>query len=101
MFPDRTQFQAATAWMDLMLAYGQVCMASTEIITRRCMRMAAGAMTGPEAVGMVLEKATAFTSATERAVVAAAAGADPVRVAAAALRPYSTKTRSNVRRLRR
>ncbi|MFT3973709.1 MAG: hypothetical protein QM699_09745 [Amaricoccus sp.] len=101
MFPAYSQIQAATAWMDFSFAYGQMCVASAEIIARRCMRMAQGSMTGPEAVGMVLEKATAFATATERAAVAAATGADPVRIASAALRPYSAKTRSNVRRLRR
>lgn len=101
MISAHTQFQAARAWMDFSLAYGQMCIASAEIITRRCMRMAQGVMTGPEAAGMVLEKATAFATAMERAVVAAAAGAEPVRIASAALRPYSAKTRLNVRRLRR
>lgn len=101
MLPAYSQFQAASAWMDLAFAYGQMCVASTEIIIRRCMRMAQGSMTGAEAVGMVLEKGTAFAMATERAAVAAAAGADPVKIASAALRPYSAKTRSNVRRLRR
>jgi hypothetical protein len=86
--------------MDFTFAYGQMCAASAEIIARRCMRMAQGSMTGPEAVGMVLEKATAFATATERATVAAAAGGDPVRIATAALRPYTAKTRSNIRQLR-
>lgn len=101
MFPAYTQIQAATAWMNFSFAYGQMCMASAEVIGRRCLRMAQGAMTAPEAVGMVLEKATAFATATERAAVAAATGADPVKIASAALLPYSTKTRSNVRLLRR
>ena len=45
-------------------------------------------MTAPEVIGMVLEKATAFATATERAAVAAATGADPARIATAALMPY-------------
>lgn len=101
MFPAFNQLQAATAWMDFLLAYGQMCTASGEVIARRCLRMAQGSMTAPEAIGMVLEKATAFATATERATVAAATGADPIRIASAALVPYSAKTRSNVRRLRR
>lgn len=95
------QIEATTAWMKFAFAYSQMSAAAAEVIARRCMRMAQGAMTGPEAVGMVLEKATAFVTATERAAIAAATGADPVRIASAALKPYSTKTRSNVRRLRR
>lgn len=101
MLPAYSQLQATTAWMNLAFAYGQMCVASSEVIMRRCMRMAQGAMTGPEAVGMVLEKATAFATATEQAAVAAATGGDPLRIATAALKPYSVKTRSNVRRLRR
>jgi hypothetical protein len=101
MPPTYSPLRATSAWMEFTFAYGQMCVASAEIITRRCARMAQGSMTGAEAVGMVLEKGTAFATATERAAVAAAAGADPVRIAAAALQPYSAKTRSNVRRLRR
>ena len=76
-------------------------MAAGEVILRRSMRMSQGAMTAPEAVGMVMEKATAFAAATERAAVAAATGADPARIATAALKPIRAKTRSNVRKLRR
>jgi hypothetical protein len=100
MLPAYTQIRAASAWMEFTFAYGQMCVASAEIITRRCLMMAQGSMTGPEAVGMVLEKATAFAIATERATAAAAAGGDPVGIATAALRPYTAKTRSNIRRLR-
>ena len=54
---------------------------------RRTMRMSQGKMTGPEAMGMVMEKATAFATATERAAVAAAKrrrpGADRQRRAVA------------------
>lgn len=101
MFPAYSQMQAATAWMNFSLAYGQMSVAAAEVIARRCMRMAQGSMTGSEAIGMVLEKATAFATAAERAAVAAATGADPVRIAEAALHPYTVKTSSNVRRLRR
>ena len=76
-------------------------MAASEVILRRSMRMSQGAMTAPEAIGMVMEKATAFAAATERAAVAAATGADPAQIATAALRPIRAKTRSNVRKYRR
>jgi hypothetical protein len=101
MFSPYTQLQATTAWVNFAFAYSQMTVASAEIIARRCLRMAQGSMTGPEAIGMVLEKATAFATAAEHAAVAAATGADPVRIASAALKPYSTKTKSNVRLLRR
>jgi hypothetical protein len=48
-----------------------------------------------------MEKATAFAQSSERAAVAAAGGADPVRIADAALAPFSAKAHSNVRSLRR
>ena len=76
-------------------------MAAGEVILRRSMRMSQGKMTGPEAVGMMMEKATAFAAAAERAAVAAATGANPARIANAALRPIRAKTRSNVRKYRR
>ena len=55
----------------------------------------------PEAVGMVMEKATAFALAAEKAAVAAARGGDAAKIASAALRPYGARTRANVRQLRR
>jgi hypothetical protein len=93
--------KAANAWVRFAMDYSQMAMAANEVIMRRSMRMSQGAMTGAEAVAMVMEKATAFATATELAVVAAATGADPARIAHAALRPYRTKTRSNVRKYRR
>jgi hypothetical protein len=93
--------KAANAWVRFAMDYSQMAMAASEVIMRRSMRMSQGAMTGAEAVGMVMEKATAFATATELATVAAATGADPARIAHAALKPYRTKTRSNVRKYRR
>lgn len=101
MLPSMAPMRAANAWMRFATDYSQMAMAATEVIFRRTMRMSQGAMTGAEAMGMVMEKATAFATATERAAVAAATGADPTRIAHAALKPYRTKTRSNVRKLRR
>jgi hypothetical protein len=95
-----TGFGPANAWMDFATAYGQMNMAAAEVILRRSMMMSRGAMSVPEMMGMVLEKPTAFATATEKAAVAAARGADPARIASAALRPYRSKTRSNVRKLR-
>lgn len=89
------------AWMAFGAAYMRMSLAAGEVIARRTQRMAMGAMTPPEAVGMVLEKATAFAAASEGAAVAAARGGDATRIAAAALRPYGVKTRSNARKLRK
>jgi hypothetical protein len=91
----------ASAWMRYALAYSQMSMAAAEVIFRRSLRISQGAMTGPEAVGMVLEKASAFAAATEKAAAAAARGSHPAGIATAALRPIRAKTRSNVRKLRR
>ena len=63
--------------------------------------MATGAMSKPEATGMVMEKLTAMVTSAEKAAVAAAQGGNPLAIATAALRPYGSKTRSNARRLRR
>lgn len=91
----------ASAWMRYAVAHSQMNMAAAEVIFRRSLRMAQGAMTAPEAVGMVLEKASAFASATEKAAVAAARGSDPAAIASAALRPIRARARSNARKLRR
>jgi hypothetical protein len=93
--------QQASSWLRFVRAYQQMSMAAGEVILRRSMRMSRGDMSGPEAVGMVMEKATAFAAATERAAVAAATGADPAKIASAALKPIRARTRSNVRKLRR
>lgn len=91
----------ATAWMQFAFTYTQMCVSAGEVITRRSLRISQGAMTNAEAVAMVMEKATAFTLASERAAVAAARGADPAAIASAALRPIRARTRANVRSLRR
>jgi hypothetical protein len=90
-----------SAWMSFAVSYSQMCVAAGEVIARRSLRMSQGNMSAPEALGMMMEKATAFVQASERAAVAAAGGADPLRIASAALHPIRAKTRSNVRKLRR
>ena len=95
------QFNYANSWMKYAIAYTQMSIAASEVILRRSVRMSQGAMTAPEVIGMVLEKATASRTATERAAVAAATGADPAKIATAALLPIRAKTRSNVRKYRR
>ena len=88
------------AWMKIATSYNMMMLSAGEVIARRTMMMASGAMTGPEAMGMMMEKATIFATASERASVAAAGGGDPAQITAAALKPYSAKTRANVRKLR-
>ncbi len=88
------------AWMKIASSYNMMMLSSSEVIARRMMMMASGAMTGPEAMGMVMEKGTIYATASERAAVAMASGADPAKITAAALKPYTTKTQSNVRKLR-
>ena len=101
MFKPLDQFNYANSWMKYAVAYSQMSIAASEVILRRSIRMSQGAMTAPEVIGMVLEKATAFATATERAAVAAATGADPAKIATAALLPIRAKTCSNVRKYRR
>lgn len=90
-----------TPWMTYATALSEMTLAANEIILRRTQRMATGAMTPSEALGMVMEKGTAFADAAERAAVTAARGGDVPRILTAALAPYGAKTRSNVRKLRR
>jgi hypothetical protein len=95
------QLKMMNSWMMFGFAFTRMSLAASEVIVRRSIRMSHGAMTAPEVVGMVLEKATAFAAATEQAAVAAATGADPAGIASAALGPFGAKTRSNVRKYRR
>jgi hypothetical protein len=101
MYGSPKPLQMASSWMRFATAYQQMALAAGEVIMRRSMRISRGDMSAPEAVGMVMEKATAFAAATERAAVAAATGADPAKIASAALKPIRAKTRSNARKLRR
>jgi hypothetical protein len=89
------------SWSRFALAYTQMSVAAGEVITRRGIRMAQGSVGPAEAMGMVMEKATAFALASEKAAVAAAGGGDMLKVATAALGPYGTQTRSNAQKLRR
>ena len=101
MYPPFDQLTVANAWIKYTVAFQQMSLAAAEVILRRSMMMLQGRMTTPEAVGMMMEKATAFAAATEHAAMAAASGGDPVRIASAALKPIRAKTRSNVRKYRR
>jgi hypothetical protein len=100
MYGPFNQLNFANSWIKYAIAYQQMSMAAGEVIVHRSMRMSQGKMTGPEVMGMVMEKATAFATATERAAVAAATGGDAAKIATAALKPFRTKTRSNVRKYR-
>lgn len=101
MFEMGRTFDATRQLMMLATAYQAMTIAASEVIFRRSLQMATGSMSPPDAFGMILEKATVFAAAAEKAAVAAARGGDPVRVATAALGPYGAKTKANVRRLRR
>ena len=101
MIPAPNAIKAMTAWTNFATAYARMSLAAGEVIIRRSQRIALGAMTPPEAIGMVMEKAAAFAASSEKAAIAAARGGDAARIASAALRPYGAKTRANVRRLRK
>ena len=96
----RKNIELMNSWSRFALAYTQMSVAASEVILLRGIRMSQGAMTPPEAMAMVMEKATAFAAAAEKAAIAAAGGGDALRIATAALAPYGAKTRSNVRKLR-
>jgi hypothetical protein len=93
--------EVLSAWYDFVVAYHEMSLAAGEVILRRSLRMVQGSMTGPEAAGMVMEKVSTLATAAERAAIATARGANPLSIATAALQPIHSKTRSNVRKLRR
>ncbi len=100
MFFDAKTMKAMQGWSRLGAAYAKMSLSAGEVIARRSMMMAQGAMSAPEATRMMLEKPSAFASATQKAMMAAARGADPATVAVAALRPIGVSTRANAKRLR-
>ncbi|TPE51354.1 hypothetical protein [Amaricoccus solimangrovi] len=100
MLPFTTYAAYTDSWMRFTRAYGEMSLHAAEVIAHRTFQMATGTMSAPEAIGMVMEKATAFAVATERAALVAARGGDVMNIASEALKPYGAKTRSNVRRLR-
>lgn len=89
------------AWMRLGLAAARMNMAAAEVIARRTSMMATGAMSGPEAARMMLEKPAAFAEAAQKAAMAAATGAQPAAIANAAMKPLARHARANARRLRK
>jgi hypothetical protein len=101
MFMALEPLKLTNAWLKYVFAFQEMSLAAAEVMLQRSMKISRGTMTGPEAVGMVMEKATAFSAAAELAAVAAATGADPARIASAALRPIRAKARSNARKYRR
>ncbi len=88
-------------WAKYTVAVAEMTAEASEIIVRRTTRMAHGRMTAQEAIGMVLEKATAFARAHEHAAMAAVSGKAPHEILGAALKPYGAQTRANVTKLRR
>ncbi len=101
MFIDPRPFGVIEGFLNLVLASHDVTLSATEVIWRRSAMLARGAMTASEAIGMVMEKHTAFAASAERAAIAAAKGGDAVKVATAALQPYRKTTAANARRLRK
>jgi hypothetical protein len=86
--------------LELAAALHEMTSAAAEVIFRRSQVILSGRMSPPDALAMVLEKATVFGEASQLATVAAARGGDPFSIARAALGPYGLKTRANVERLR-
>ena len=91
---------AVRSLMKLATAYQTMAISAGEVFFRRSLMMASGSMSAPDAVNIVVEKATTFAEAAGEATTAVVEGEDPVGVASAALEPYGTRTEANVRQLR-
>lgn len=86
--------------MQFTTAYQTMAMTAGEVFLRRSMMLAHGSIGAPDAVSMLMEKATTFAKSAEVATTALVSGQDPVDVAIAALEPYGTRTAANMRDLR-
>ena len=101
MMFDAKGYAAWMAWARLGAASTKMALSASEVVWRRSMMMAQGAMSAPEAARMVMEKPAAFALAAQRAATAAAQGGDMAKVATAALKPIGARTAANARRLRK
>ena len=86
--------------MQFTAAYQTMTMTAGEVFLRRSMMFAHGTIGVPDAVSMLMEKATTLAESAEVATTALVSGQDPVEVAIAALEPYGTRTAANMRDLR-
>lgn len=86
--------------MQFATAYQTMAIASGEVFFWRSLMMASGSTSAPDAVTMVVEKATTFAEAAGEATAAMMKGEDPFGIATAALEPYGIRTAANVRELR-
>jgi hypothetical protein len=100
MFNFGSGLAAVRSLMQFATAYQTMAVSAGEVFFRRSLMMASGSISPPDAVDMVVEKATTFAEAAGEATTAVVEGEDPVGVASAALEPYGTRTEANVRELR-
>ena len=63
------------------MAYHTMAILAREVFFRRSLMMASGSMSAPDAVNIVVEKATTFAEAAGEATAAVVKGEDPVGVA--------------------
>lgn len=100
MFNFSNSLDGMRSLMRFATAYQTMAIEAGEVFLRRSLLLANGSIGAPGAMGMVVEKATAFAEATGDATTALVKGADPIGVATAALEPYGARTAANVRELR-
>jgi hypothetical protein len=101
MTEDVTTIMApALAWHGIALDMTKIGIAANEVMWRRSLMTAFGALSLGEAREMILEKPLALAGALGGAMAVAASGGTPAAMTAAAIDPYQTRTESNARRLR-
>ena len=100
MFNIGHSMPAVQSLMRLATAYQRMALSAGEVFFRRSLLIASGSMRPPDAVNMVVEKATTLAEAVGEATEAVVKGEDSVGVASAALEPFGTRTEANVRELR-
>ena len=89
------------AWWDMLMAGQRMWMSAGEVIWRRSMLMATGALTPTEATRMVTEKASAFATGTMAAGSAVMRNRPAAEIVAAGMRPVARAAAANTGRLRR
>lgn len=90
----------ALQWLGLSAELNQIGWNAVEVMTRRAMLMATGALTAPEAVEMTMEKGVALAVAQQNAFLSLTRGDAPPVAMRAMAEPYLGATGRNVERLR-
>ncbi|ANT63623.1 MULTISPECIES: hypothetical protein [Roseobacteraceae] len=92
-------FLNVAQWHEAAMAGTEVMISAATVVQLRTMQMATGAMAPAEAARMIVEKPSAFASASENYLRALASNRGYAAATLAGLAPYQSATSANAKRL--